>query len=158
MQVTARLYPTGISVISKCDVTVIVSFWIVIKLKKNAIWPQGYTCTRPSGNWCLYNRAHKSTWVSIWTNSLMVKNTLIFKCEKLAQRLHCVCRLRLFEVSSVVMGIFCNSVLESLIRYEMTAWFGSLTVNSESKIKKLIKTTMKGKGNKEKQFLECCFV
>lgn len=52
-----------------------------------------------------------------------VKNTLIFKCEKLAQRLHCVCRLRLFEVSSVVMGIFCNSVLESLIRYEMTAWF-----------------------------------
>lgn len=34
MQVTARLYPTGISVISKCDVNVIVSFWIVIKLKE----------------------------------------------------------------------------------------------------------------------------
>lgn len=47
------------------------------------------------------------------------------------------------------MGIFCNSVLESLIRYEMTAWFGSLTVNSESEIEKLIKTSMKGKGNKE---------
>lgn len=68
-----------------------------------------------------------------------MKNKLIFKCEKLAQRLHCLCRLRLFEVSSVVMGIFYNSVLETLIRYEMTAWFGSLTVNLESKIEKLIK-------------------
>lgn len=53
---------------------------------------------------------------------------------KLAQRLHFLYRLRLFGMSTKVMGIFSYAVMESLIRYGMAFWYGSLTVKTKLKI------------------------
>lgn len=64
-------------------------------------------------------------------------------CAKLVQRLHFLCRLRLLGVSIRVMTAFIIiMVLQSLIRYGMTALFGSLTINGKSKLEKQVKKAM----------------
>ncbi len=64
-------------------------------------------------------------------------------CGKLAQRLHFLCCLRLFGVSTEIMLIYYNAILGSLISYGMSSWFGALTVQSKSRIEKILKTAMK---------------
>lgn len=45
--------------------------------------------------------------------------------------------------------------MESLIRYGMAAWFGSLTVQYKSKTEKMFKSAMKVNGNKNYSSLFC---
>lgn len=80
-----------------------------------------------------------------------------YLCKKLAQRLHFLRRLRLFGVCTGIMSTFYNAVLESLIRYGMAAWFGSLTVQLKSKILKMVKIAMKVIGKKDSQSLQTIF-
>ena len=80
-----------------------------------------------------------------------------FLCGKLAQRIHFLRRLRLFGVEEKNMMLFYNAVLESIIRYSMTAWFGNLTVQSKTKIANLVKTAMKIIGHKGQPSLQSIY-
>ena len=59
-------------------------------------------------------------------------------CCRLQQRLHFLRRLRIHGVDQRCMVIFYKAVLESLIRYSITAWFGNLSVQLENKLLRLI--------------------
>lgn len=78
-------------------------------------------------------------------------------CKKLSQRLHFLRRLRLFGVSPKIMTCFYNAVLQSLIRYGMVAWFGSLSVQCKNKIEKLVKSAMKTIGTRDYPSLQSIF-
>ena len=78
-------------------------------------------------------------------------------CAKLGQRLHFLRRLRLFGVSTNIMILFYNAVLESLIRYGMAAWFGPLTVQLKSKVERLVKTAMKVMNRRDYPSLQSIF-
>ncbi len=79
----------------------------------------------------------------IMDNAMKWSAHVDFLCTKLSQRLHFLRRLRLFGVSPKVMLTFYNAVFNSLIRYGLVAWFGTLSVQNKSKIEKLIKSAMK---------------
>lgn len=61
--------------------------------------------------------------------SLKWNSQVDYLCSKLAQRLHFLRRLQLFE-SSTIMLTFYNSVLGSIIRYSMAACYGALSALS----------------------------
>ena len=90
-------------------------------------------------------------------NALKWNVHIDYLCAKLAQRLHFLRRLRLFGVSTSIMTTFYNAVLESLIRYGMAAWFGSLTVQLKSRIMRMVKTAMKVIGQKDYPSLQSIF-
>lgn len=48
-----------------------------------------------------------------------------------------------------MMFSFYHAVLESIIRYGMTAWFGSLSVHVKSKLQRLVQGAMKVLGRTE---------
>ena len=78
-----------------------------------------------------------------------------YLCAKLAQRLHFI--RRLFGVSRKIMSTFYDAVLESLIRYCMAAWFGSLSVQLKTRIAKIVNTAMKVIGKSDPQTLQTIF-
>ncbi len=71
-----------------------------------------------------------------------------YLCAELAQRLHCLCRLRLFGVDSEIMITFYNAVVKRLIRYSMAARFGNPSVQLKSKLNSTVKITMNVIGKK----------
>ena len=52
-------------------------------------------------------------------------------------------RLKVFGASQNIMFLFYQAVTESVIRYWMTVWFGSLSTQSKSKLQRLVQTVMK---------------
>ena len=52
-------------------------------------------------------------------------------------------RLKVFGASQNIMFLFYQAVTESVIRYGMTVWFGSLSTQSKSKLQRLVQTVMK---------------
>ena len=80
-----------------------------------------------------------------------------FVCSRLQQRLYFLRRLRVFGVSQNVMFLFYQAVMESVIRYGMTAWFGNLSAQSKSKLQRLVQTAMKVMGRTEKLSLESIY-
>ena len=56
-------------------------------------------------------------------------------CSRIQQRLHFLRRLRVFGVQRKVMLLFYRSVIESIIRYAISVWFGNLTVKWKTQIK-----------------------
>lgn len=74
-----------------------------------------------------------------------------------AQRLHFLHRLRLFDVSTSVMLTFYDVILGSLIRYVMVAWFGSLSVQYKSKVDKMLKYVIKVISKKNDLSLQSVF-
>ena len=49
-------------------------------------------------------------------------------CSKLQQRLHFLRRLRVHRVDQKCMLVFYRAVLESLVRFGITVWFGNLQI------------------------------
>lgn len=66
-----------------------------------------------------------------------------YVCSRLQLRLYFLRRLRVFGVSHNIMFLFYQAVMESFIRYGMTAWFGNLSTQSKSKLQHLVQTAMK---------------
>ena len=64
-------------------------------------------------------------------------------CNRLQQRLYFLRRLRLYGVSSHIMMIFYRAIVESILRYGISSWFGNLTVKLKSKLAGMHKTAMK---------------
>ena len=58
-------------------------------------------------------------------------------------------RLRLYGVSSHIMMIFYRAIVESILRYGISSWFGNLTVKLKSKLASIHKTAMKIIGRKD---------
>lgn len=58
-------------------------------------------------------------------------------------------RLRLFGVNKKLMMLFYKAVLESIVRYGITVWFGNLSVQCKSKLMHLLKTAWKIVGHDE---------
>lgn len=78
-------------------------------------------------------------------------------CSRLQQRLYFLRRLRVFGVSQKIMFLFYQAVMESVIRYGMTAWFGNLSTQSKSKLQRLVQTAMKVMGRTEKLSLQSIY-
>jgi len=56
---------------------------------------------------------------------------------------HCLRRLRIHGFDQKFMIIFYQAVLESLIRYSITVWFGNLSVQLRTKLLQMIHTAWK---------------
>lgn len=76
-------------------------------------------------------------------NSLNWNTHVDSLCSRLQQRLHFLRRLRVHGVDQKCMLVFYQAVLESLIRYGITAWFGNLSVQLKSKLVRLMQTAWK---------------
>ena len=64
-------------------------------------------------------------------------------CSRLQQRLYFLSRLRAFGVEQKVMLLFYHAVLESIIRYGITAWYGNLSVQLKTQLNRLVQQAMK---------------
>lgn len=71
-------------------------------------------------------------------------NTL---CSRLQQRMHFLQRLRVYGVELKYMSFY-HAILESILRYGITAWYGHLIVQSKSQLSRQIQTAMKIMGVK----------
>ena len=68
-----------------------------------------------------------------------------------------LCRLRVFGVSQNITFLFYQAVMESVTRYEMTAWFSSLSTQSKSKLQCLVQTAIKVMGRTDKLSLQSTY-
>ena len=64
-------------------------------------------------------------------------------CSKVHQRLYFLRRLRAFGVDEKILVLFYRSIIESILRYGITAWFGNLSVKLKSQLSRLMRTAMK---------------
>lgn len=75
-------------------------------------------------------------------------------CNKLQQRMYFLRRLRLYWVRKQIMLIFYRAILESLISYGITAWYGNLLVQLKNGLANMHKTAMKTIGMKQYECME----
>ena len=68
-------------------------------------------------------------------------------CSKVHQRLYFLQRLRAFGVDEKILVLFYRSIIESILRYGITAWFGNLSVQLKSQLSCLMRTAMKLTGS-----------
>ena len=78
-------------------------------------------------------------------------------CTRLQQRLHFLRRLRVHGVDKKFMIVFCQAVVESLIRYGITAWFGNLSVELRAKLIQIMHTAWKIIGVREYPTLQSIY-
>ena len=60
-------------------------------------------------------------------------------------------------VDQRIMILFYQAVLESIVRYGMSAWYGNLSIQLKSKLACLIRTAMKVMGRNEHQSLQSIY-
>ncbi|KAF7651619.1 hypothetical protein LDENG_00108420 [Lucifuga dentata] len=73
----------------------------------------------------------------IFDQSLCWMGHVEYVCSRICQRLHFLRRLRLYGVHKGVMMVFYKAIIESILRYGITVWFGNLTVKLKSQINHL---------------------
>ncbi len=78
-------------------------------------------------------------------------------CSRLQQRMYFLRRLRVFGVDQKLMFLFYQAVLESIIRFGMSAWYGNLSVHVKSKLNRLVQTAMKVIGRTENSSLQSIY-
>lgn len=78
-------------------------------------------------------------------------------CRRLQQCLHFLRHLRVHGVDTKFILIFYQAVVESLIRYGITVWFGNLSVQLKNKLFRLIHTAWKIIGVKEHSSLQSIY-
>ena len=78
-------------------------------------------------------------------------------CSRLQQRLYFLRRLRVYGVDKSIMFLFYQAVLESLVRYGMSSWYGNLTAKLKTKLARLVHTAMKVIGKRDYQTLQSIY-
>ena len=76
---------------------------------------------------------NKLTW------SVQIENV----CSRVQQRLHFLPRLRVFGVNQKVLLLFYHAIVESILRYGISAWFANLSVQLKAQITRLTQRAMK---------------
>jgi hypothetical protein len=80
---------------------------------------------------------------------VLIDNLLCWKthidnlCNRLQQRLYFL--RRLYGASNHIIMTFYRAIVESIIRYGITSWFGNLTVKARSKLAGMHITAMKNR-------------
>jgi len=70
-------------------------------------------------------------------------------CKKGQQRLHCLRKLRSFNVDKTLMCMFYRSYIESCISYSLMCWFNSLSVKNKNRIERIVNQGNKITGRKQ---------
>ena len=78
-------------------------------------------------------------------------------CSRLKQRLYFLRRLRSYGVDKKIMLIFYQAVLESIVRYGMSAWYGNLNATLKAKLTSLTRTANKVIGRLDSQSLQALY-
>ena len=63
----------------------------------------------------------------------------------------------MFGVSQNIMFLFYQAVMESVIKYGMTVWFGNHSIQSKSNLQHLVQTAMKVMGRTNKLSLQSIY-
>ncbi len=82
---------------------------------------------------------------------------VLWVCEGLSQRLYFLRRLWFDGVDSKIILLFYQSVLESVIRYGLSTWYGNLNVKSKTTIQGIVRTAMKLTGQKDDPSIQSLF-
>jgi len=90
-------------------------------------------------------------------SELMWHKHVSWVCARVHQRLHFLRRLRLFGVSSNIMLIFYKATIESILRYGIVVWFGSLIVKLRAQINNLVRVAGKIMGTQTISSLQDIF-
>lgn len=90
-------------------------------------------------------------------SSLTWKTHTEWVCTRLHQRLYFLRRLRFYGVNKKIMMLFYKAVLESIVKYGVTVWFGNLSIQLKSKLSHLVLTALKTVGNEESLNLQQLF-
>ncbi|KAF7643944.1 hypothetical protein LDENG_00230620 [Lucifuga dentata] len=101
-----------------------------------------------NGN-CEIEQVCSHKYLGIIINNLKWSDHVDHLYLKLAQRTHFLQRLRLFGVDMEIMLTFYNAVLDSILRYGLASWYGTISVQLKAKIASMIKIAMKVMGKKE---------
>jgi len=90
-------------------------------------------------------------------SSLTWKTHTEWVCTRLHQRLYFLRRLRFYGVNKKIMMLFYKAVLESIVKYGVTVWFGNLSIQLKSKLAHLVLTALKIVGHEESLNLQQLF-
>jgi len=89
--------------------------------------------------------------------SLTWKTHMEWICTRLHQRLYFLRRLHFYGVNKKIMMLFYKAVLESIVKYGVTVWFGNLSIQLKSKLAHLVLTALKIVGHEESLNLQQLF-
>ena len=64
-------------------------------------------------------------------------------CKKAHQRLYFLRQLKKFRLTTPIMTQFYRSVIESVLTFSNTAWYGSTSSNNKKKLNRVVKTASK---------------
>ena len=63
--------------------------------------------------------------------------------KKGQQRLHFMRVLRNLQIDNTIINLFYKSIIESVLCFSITIWYGKLTVKYKRKLKKITRTASK---------------
>ena len=87
---------------------------------------------------------YKYLGVTIDNQLLGSQNTdMVYK--KCQQRLHFMRVLKNLQIDNTIINLFYKSIIESVLCFSITIWYGKLTVKVEGKLKKIVRTASKMK-------------
>ena len=61
-------------------------------------------------------------------------------CKKAQQRLYFLRQLKKFKISTAVMIQFYRSIIESVLTFSITAWYGAASARDKRKLNRVVKT------------------
>ena len=91
---------------------------------------------------------------NIIDNKLSFESNTDAVCKKVQQRMFFLRKLRSFKVCNVLMSIFYQCFIESVLTYCCVAWFNTLTLSSKNRLAKLVKVAGKIIGRQQGQ-IQC---
>ena len=74
--------------------------------------------------------------------------------KKTNQRLYLLRKLRSFNVSSHVMSLVYNSIIQSILSFNIVTWFGHIRVKDKTRLNRVVNVASKIIGKKQKSLQE----
>ena len=71
-------------------------------------------------------------------------------CKKANQRLYLLRKLKSFDVDPVILETVYRSLIESILTFNVIAWFGNLTVKDKAKLTRVVKLAGKIVGHEQR--------
>ena len=91
---------------------------------------------------------------TIIDQSLTFSHNTDYIYKKANQRLYLIRKLRSFGVSQHILITAYRSLVETVLSYNMTAWYGNLNVKNKNKLSKIVKIAGKLTGKPQKQLCD----